>query len=309
MNEIQTIRSDLAVEICDHIRKHNPKPDGIECTKETVGNMPLEIVKITTDGGERLSGKPRGEYLTLNTGRLWLDGGDVFREKVLTFSLLLRNLVREKVKKDATVLVAGLGNEAITADAIGPETAKHLVVTRHIHKERPRIFQDLGLSDVCAVMPGVLGQTGIESADVVGSIVERIHPDLVLCVDALASRNLERLVSTIQLCDSGIRPGSGIGNGRPALTPDELKIPVITIGVPTVVDAATLAADAISRFSGMEFQADEIRKEWNGSNLNFFVTPKETDQIIRVMGSFIGYAINLALNEELSYEDMLSLVG
>ena len=141
------------------------------------------------------------------------------------------------------------------------------------------------------------------------SVVERIRPRLLIVIDALASRDLSRLVNTIQITDSGISPGSGIGNRRPSLSPKELGIPIISIGVPTVVDAATLAADAIGSFSGETISGDEIRKEWSKNGLNFFVTPKETDQVIRVLGAFIGHGINLALNRELSYEDMLSLVG
>ncbi len=309
MSQIKPIRSDLAIEICDHIMKNNPEPDGIECTKEHCGSMTLDRVRIRNEAGEALSGKPKGMYLTLNTGNLWLDDRDQFREKVFAFRDLIGAMIREKVGKGASVLVAGLGNRHITADSIGPMAVENLIVTRHIRSERPLIFEELGLSDISAVLPGVLGETGIESADVVESLVKKISPDLLIVVDALASRNLDRLVRTIQLCDSGIRPGSGIGNGRPALSPKELHIPVISIGVPTVVDAATMAADAICRFSGKREEAEEIRRAWSGNEMNFFVTPKETDQIIRVMGSFIGYGINLALNQDLSFEDMLSLIG
>ena len=157
--------------------------------------------------------------------------------------------------------------------------------------------------------PGVLGQTGIESADMIRSVVEKIRPARLVVIDALASRDLSHLVNTIQISDSGISPGSGLGNVRPALSPETLGIPIISIGVPTVVDAATLAADAIRGFSGADICGDEIRREWDKNGLNFFVTPKETDQIIRVLGAFIAHGINLALNRELSYEDMLSLVG
>lgn len=306
---MEEIRTDLAIEICDHLFRNNREPDGIQCKKGKLGTMEMDEVRILTKDGETLSGKPRGIYRTLNTGKLWLDDRAGFREKVLQFSDLLHSVFAESGAENKTVLVAGLGNHAITADAIGPIAVENLVVTRHIRTERPLIFEELGLSEVCALMPGVLGQTGIESADVVRSVVEKIHPDLLICIDALASRSLERLVTTIQLCDSGIRPGSGIGNARPALIPEELGIPVISIGVPTVVDAATLAADVLSRFTGNQRDAQMIRKEWNGSDLNFFVTPKETDQIIRVMASFIGYGINLALNRKLSFEDMLSLIG
>ena len=306
---MEEIRTDLAVEICDHVLRNNPSPRGIECKKEELGNMTLDEIRILNAEGETLFGKPRGTYRTLNTGKLWLEDRGGFREKVLNFADLLHSVFQKSGSKNKTVLVAGLGNRSITADAIGPIAVENLVVTRHIRSERPLIFEELGLSEVCALMPGVLGQTGIESADVVRSVVEKIKPDLLLCIDALASRSLERLVTTIQLCDSGIRPGSGIGNTRPALIPEEIGIPVVSIGVPTVVDAATLTADVLCRFTGKERDAQMIREEWNKSNLNFFVTPKETDQIIRVMGSFIGYGINLALNRDLSFEDMLSLIG
>ncbi|MBR2615579.1 MAG: GPR endopeptidase [Clostridia bacterium] len=301
-------RSDLAVEICSEILEHNPHPDGIKCTTSLCGRMPLDEVEVKTKEGERLSGKPRGRYLTLNTGRLWLDDRECFREKLTAFSQLLSAFLRPEALKNG-VLVACLGNRSIIADAVGPAAAEYLMVTRHLKKERPLIFEDLGLAQLCAVTPGVLGQTGIESADVIHGVIQRVQPSALIVIDALVARDLSRLVTTIQLCDTGIRPGSGIGNSRPALLPEELGIPVISLGVPTVVDAATLAADAIGHFASAEANADRIREEWGRNGMNFFVTPKETDQIIRVVGSFLGYGINLALNPEISYEDMLSLVG
>ena len=306
---MKQIRSDLAVEICNHIRRHNPKPDGIECNSRTCGPMKLEEVRILTKAGEALTGKAMGRYLTLNTGKLWLDDRELFREKLMAFRDLLSEFFKEKFPAGSCVLVAGLGNRSIIADAIGPATVDSLLITRHVRTERPLVFEELGLCELCAVSPGVLGQTGIESADVVQSICGRISPSALIVIDALAGRDLNRLVTTVQLCDTGISPGSGIGNSRPSLTPKTLGIPVLTLGVPTVVDAATLAADAVCRFSNCETDSEHIRKEWSESNLNFFVTPKETDQIIRVMGAFIGYGINLALNPDLSYEDMLSLIG
>ena len=308
MNEMKQIRTDLASEIYDHVLEHNPAATGITLKKEERGPLLLERVTVENEAGEALTGKKKGDYVTIHTGKLWLDDREVFREKLLHFAALLSNFLPE-TEKEGSVLVAGLGNESVTADAIGPIAAKHLIVTRHLRSVRPLIFEDLGLFDVCAVTPGVLGQTGIESADAVKSIVGHIRPTLLLAVDALASLSPERLVTTVQIGNTGIHPGSGIGNTRPGLTKEEIGIPVISIGVPTVVDAATLAADAIFRFSGQRADEEAIRGEWAKSKLNFFVTPKETDQIIRVMGSFIGYGINLALNRDLSYEDMLSLVG
>lgn len=306
---MKPIRTDLAVEICDHAKEHNPNLRGIECSSTLCGKMKLEEVHVQTEEGARLLGKPQGSYLTLNTGKLWLDDRELFREKLMAFRSLLTDFFKGRVSAGASVLVAGLGNRSITADAIGPEVTENLLITRHIRSERPLVFEELGLCELCAVTPGVLGQTGIESADVVQSICKSVRPAAVIAIDALAGRDLNRLVTTIQLCDTGISPGSGIGNSRPALTPKELGIPVLTVGVPTVVDAATLAADAVHRFSDGEADSEIIRKEWSESDLNFFVTPKETDRVIHVMGAFIGYGINLALNPELSYEDMLSLVG
>lgn len=307
MNDI--IRSDLAVEICDAILKNNSSPDGIECNRTRREGLTIEEVVIQNEEGARLSGKPIGKYLTVSTGKLWLDDGETFKKKLFAFRDILQGFIAEGGKKPSSVLVAGLGNERITADAIGPATVEKLIVTRHIKNERPSLFEELGLYDLCAATPGVLGQTGIESAVVIRGIAEKIRPDMILAVDALASRDLGRLVTTVQLCNTGIRPGSGVGNARPALLPEEMGIPVISIGVPTVVDAATLAADAIGMFTDRKAEGDTIREKWSENGLNFFVTPKETDQIISVMASFIGYGINLALNNELSYEDMLSLIG
>lgn len=306
-SKMNNIRTDLAVEICSDLWANDSEPSGIECKKDRRGSLDLETVTIKSPEGASLAGKPMGTYITVSCGKLWLEHREKIREKLFEFRDLIRPLIAPKSCK--SILVAGLGNEGITADAIGPLAVKNLIVTRHIRAERPQIFEHLGLFDLCAVTPGVLGQTGIESADVIRSVVERVHPDLLIVIDSLASRDLSRLVNTIQISDSGISPGSGIGNSRPALSPEELGIPMISIGVPTVVDAATLAADAIRSFSDRETDGDAIRKEWSKNGLNFFVTPKETDQIIRVLASFIGHGINLALNRQLSYEDMLSLAG
>lgn len=305
---MSAFRTDLAIEICEDLEKNKSPFDGIECNRYSIGPLTLENVMISSKEGERISGKPKGRYVTVNTGKIWLDSTDMMKEKIYAFRDLLSSFL-PKGKKNASILIAGLGNESITADAIGPGAVKNLIVTRHIRKERPLIFEDLGLVDVCAITPGVLGQTGIESADVVESVVEKVKPGVLIVIDALASRDLSRLVNTVQISDSGIRPGSGVGNARPGLLPEKLGIPVISIGIPTVVDAATLAADAVSFFTEEKIDSDKIRKNWSENGLNFFVTPKETDQIIKVMGAFIGYGLNLALNQHLSYEDMLSLVG
>jgi spore protease len=306
---MKNARSDLAIEICENLSENKSPLPGIECTEYTSGLLSAQRVRITTPEGEKAVGKPMGTYLTADCGRIWMDDGEVRKKKLLSFREMLCSMLPNLTDKNPSVLVACLGNEAITADAVGPVTAKHLLVTRHLKKEKPRLFHDLSLFDLCAVCPGVLGQTGIESADVIQSITKATRPSLVLVVDALASRSLSRLVSTIQISDSGICPGSGVGNQRPEISLRTLGVPVLSIGVPTVVDAATLAADAIDAFATEHVESETIRKKWSENGLNFFVTPKETDQIVGVMGAFIAHGINLAFHHTLSYEDMQALFG
>ena len=303
---MNNIYSDLAVELCKNLPENDFSGLGIECKNECCGRLKTETVSITSPKGAKLVGKPMGTYVTISCGKLWLEHQEKFKEKVYDFAQLLHPFLSQA---KGSILVAGLGNESITADAIGPVAVKHLIVTRHIRNEKPQIFEDLGLRELCAMTPGVLGQTGIESTDMITSVASQIKPDLLIVIDALASRALSRLVNTVQISDCGISPGSGIGNSRPSLSPEKLGIPILSIGVPTVVDAATLAADAIREFSNEETDGEMIRRKWSQNGLNFFVTPKESDQVIRALGSFIGYGINLAVNKELSYEDMLSLAG
>ena len=305
-----TIRTDLAVELVSgkaQEKGHKETETGIECHQEKRGALTLERVRIQTPQAEKETGKPRGEYLTVNTGRLWMDERGLFREKVFAFRDILSEMVKKAAPQNPSVLIAGLGNRQITADSVGPVAAEHLVITRHVRNSSPLLFEELGLFDLCALTPGVLGETGIESADVIGSVVRRIRPGIVIAIDALASRSLSRLVTTVQLTDTGIRPGAGVGNARPEITKESLGVPVIAIGVPTVVDAATLAHDAVAHLK-ISPEKEILREEFPGEDLNFFVTPKESDQIIRFMGAFLGYGINLSFNRHLSWEDMLSLI-
>ena len=244
----------------------------------------------------------------MNIGKIWLDDPSALREKAEVLCAELSPFLQPDTSAGA-ILVAGLGNRGIISDAIGPQTVQNLIVTRHLRTAAPQLYQSLSLAEVCAITPGVLGQTGMESADVVSAVVNKVSPRLVLAVDALASRSLNRLATTIQISDTGLSPGSGIGNARCALTKQHLHVPVISIGVPTVVDAATLAADAIAMFSDGCADEENIREQWSRNGLNFFVTPKETDQVISRMGMLIGYGLNLALHKSLQYEEMLSWIG
>lgn len=300
------LRTDLALEALEDLRRNGSESDGIEWNEEKIRGLNLDRVRVKNEAGERLSGKPRGSYFTLEVGKIWLADEEAFRERVYA----LRDLLREAAgTKPRSVLVAGLGNRAITADAVGPEAVKNLIITRHIRAVSPAMFRDLGLTELSAVTPGVLGQTGIESADVIKGVSRAVAPELVVAVDALCAREWKRLVTTVQLSDAGIRPGSGVGNERPEITRESLGVPVISIGVPTVVDAATLATDVLRDYAGTNASPEKLRESFGKTELNFFVTPKETDQIIKLLGALIGYAVNLAWNEDLSYEDMLEFKG
>ena len=271
---------------------------------ETDGVEECEV-RITTEEASRALGKNRGRYLTLSVGRVWEDTPEVFRRKTEIFSGELKSFLPAG---DGCVLLVGLGNRRITADAVGPMSVEHVLVTRHLEESQPGLFRELSLARTAALSPGVLGQTGIESADIIRSLVDTLHPGAVVAVDALASRSLARLATTVQITDAGIAPGSGVGNRRDALDLSTLGVPVCAVGVPTVVDAVTLAWDVFSRAAGGEGDFERWRADFPAEGLNFFVTPKETDEILKSVSALIGYGINLALHPSLDYEQMLSLI-
>ena len=206
-------------------------------------------------------------------------------------------------------MIAGLGNITITADAIGPKALKHVIVTRHIKSASPDLFENLGLFDIAALSPGVLSQTGVETTEIIKSLVDKISPSLVIAIDSLASKNLERLATTVQLSDTGIAPGSGMGNRRISLNKETVGVPVISIGVPTVVDAGSLAYNVIEKISKKHNVSADIESYFEelGEEMQYFVTPKDTDLIINCLAKIIGYGINLAFHKKLAFDEMVSL--
>ncbi|MBQ9543851.1 MAG: GPR endopeptidase [Clostridia bacterium] len=296
------IRTDLAQEAHEIALGAGELP-GVKTSRRRFGALWADVAEVTDENGSRALGKPVGTYVTLDVGRLWQDGVEEFRGKVLALRDALRFILPDV---PGPVLVAGLGNRLVTADAVGPLAVDSLIVTRHVKKERPGLFGSLGLSEVCALCPGVLGQTGIESADVLKNLCLSLSPAFVVAVDALAARRVKRLATTVQLSDSGISPGSGVGNARAPLDRETLGCEVICIGVPTVVDAATLALDCLGETLA---DSERLAPLIEHAGLNFFVTPKETDSIMKSMGTLIGGALNLALNPKLDYDTMLSLAA
>lgn len=283
-------RTDLALEIHE---LHGEK-SGISVEETEKNGLTVTTATIKSGEGEKLSGKNAGKYITVDIGNLRRAEKNVFENIAKTVANEIKTLVSSK---KGCVLVAGLGNENITPDSIGPKTVKKLLVTRHIETIDSALFKSAGFGCVAAISPGVLGQTGIESAEIIKSVCENIKPSCVIIVDSLASRRLNRLATTVQLSDGGISPGSGVANKRAELSERTLGVPVVSIGVPTVVDAATLAFDLLEEHLGADEDfASEIEQLLVGEGKNMFVTPKENDIIAEETAKLLSASINIALH-------------
>lgn len=294
---ISKIRTDLALEaqeLWHESAGETTRLEGVRARHEERGGFALDVVEILDGRGEQALGKPRGRYVTVELDGLLRREENAFSEACELLSGQLREIFR--LTDAGGVLVAGLGNRAITPDAVGPETVDNVMVTRHLREQLPEYFG--GFRPVSALCSGVLGTTGIESGGVVSAIAEKLRPELVVAVDALASRRPDRLCRTVQISDTGIIPGSGVGNARQALTRETLGVPVIALGVPTVVDAATLAVDLAAR-AGAELDPDAL-----GEDGGMIVTPRDIDRNVRDIAKLLGYSLNLALHEGLSISDV-----
>jgi len=285
-------RTDLALEARELWRENAAEQTqlkGVQAWDSQREGYPVTTVKILDREGAKALGKPVGAYVTLTVDALARREEDAFGRAVRAVAAELSGFL-EGIGGPA--LVVGLGNRAITPDAIGPKVQDHVLVTRHLVDQVPEHFGSL--RPVAALAAGVLGTTGVESGELVGAVAGRLKPACVIAVDALASRSLDRLCRTVQIADTGIAPGSGVGNHRRALNRESLGAPVIAVGVPTVVDAATLAADLL----GTE-ELPEL-----GKNAGLLVTPKDIDSQVADLSKVIGWGITLALQPELSMEDL-----
>ena len=235
-------RTDLAVEAIENHKTAAALPH-VRQSDRTLEGFAVHEVRILSEDAAREIGKPQGRYLTLELDALIRREEDAFPRACKALSTLLRELLPHP--NDGPVLIAGLGNRMITPDAIGPQTADHVIATRHLVAQSPAIFADW--RPVSALAPGVLGQTGVETGEVICGVLDRVRPAAVIAVDALAAGRLSRLLRTVQLADTGITPGAGVGNARAALNKETLGVPVIAVGVPTVVDGATLAHEISSQ--------------------------------------------------------------
>ncbi|MBR3640846.1 MAG: GPR endopeptidase [Oscillibacter sp.] len=283
-------RTDLAAEAHELWRESAGKTTklaGVKASHEKLEGYGVTRVDILDERGEQALGKPAGRYRTLDLTALRKRADGFFERAARAVGKLLRELDIP----DGSVLVVGLGNAEMTPDLIGPLAADHVLVTRHLIETMPTQFS--AFRPVSVQRTGVLGETGVESAEVVRAMVRQIRPDCVIAVDSLASRRAGRVCSTVQLSDSGIIPGSGVGNHREALNRQTLGVPVLAVGVPTVVDAATLAADLLEECGIAEFDAERL----HSSRRNLMVTPRDVDAQVRDLAKVIGYGINWALQD------------
>jgi len=292
-------RTDLAVEAKELWRESAQKQtelSGVKSREKETNGYKITTVEILDDEGARELGKPIGSYITMEIDKLVKREDNAFTLGAETLGAEISELL--KLKEKDSVLVVGLGNEAITPDAIGPKTAKNTMVTRHLVEKMPEEFGSM--RRVSVLVSGVLGTTGIESAEFIKAVVEKMKPDQVIVIDALASRKLARVCRTVQMADTGIVPGSGVGNSRAAINRTTLGVPVTAIGVPTVVDAATLAADLAEQAGAKDINPEDL-SNYGGSMI---VTPKEIDANVSDIAKLVGYGINLALHKDLSMDDI-----
>ncbi|MEI3525409.1 MAG: GPR endopeptidase [Eubacteriales bacterium] len=284
MTEFQ-VRTDLALEARERFEE-DVEIRGVEVEEayDEQRDIRVTVVRIRTENGAKAMGKPIGTYITLEAPRMSEPDEDYHREVSEKLAGYLKKLL--DVKNEKSILVVGLGNREVTPDALGPEAVNHLRVTRHVVREYGKAaFAREKVQLVSTIVPGVMAQTGMETLEVVRGIVAETKPDQVVVIDALAARSSKRLNRTIQISDAGIQPGSGVGNHRNSLTRETIGIPVLAIGVPTVVDAATIVYDATGDRSS-------VPPGLNG----MFVTPKNVDEMIRRLSFTISEALNLALS-------------
>ena len=286
-------RTDLAVEAIENHKSAAALPH-VRQSDRTLEGFAVHEVRILSEDAAREIGKPQGRYLTLELDALIRREEDAFPRACKALSTLLRELLPRP--NDGPVLIAGLGNRMITPEAIGPQTADHVIATRHLIAQSPAIFADW--RPVSALAPGVLGQTGVETGEVICGVLDRVRPAAVIAVDALAAGRLSRLLRTVQLADTGITPGAGVGNARAALNKETLGVPVIAVGVPTVVDGATLAHEISSQLGQPACEAlDDLSQP-------VMITTRDIDREVADISRMIGYAVNMALHPHLSVADI-----
>ena len=289
------VRTDLALETKEKFEEDNVELKGVRVKEEERGeNIKITEVVIETENGAKAMGKPKGIYTTIEAPEM-ADGEDGYhREISKVLAEVLKTMMPQGEKEELSILVVGLGNREVTPDALGPKVVDNMLITRHVIQE----FGKYALGEehsniISSIVPGVMAQTGMESVEIVRGVMKEAQPDYIVAVDALAARSVKRLNRTIQITNTGINPGSGVGNHRHALNQESMGVPVIAIGIPTVVDAATIVNDAISGFY----------EEADCTLNSFFVTPKDIDESIKRLSFTVSEGLNLAFEKEVCPND------
>ena len=319
-----SVRTDLAIEARELAQQNAQAADQLEGVDVETKEDPdyfLTHVRIHSEEGSRLMGKPKGDYITLESEKLKENDVECHEKIIKLLAENIRSLVN--FGEDDCILVAGLGNWNITPDALGPKVVSKILVTRHLQGTLPEQIEKT-VRPVAAVSPGVMGITGIETGEILKGIVDKLQPSLLIAIDALAARRSNRINAAIQMSDTGVAPGAGVGNKRMMLDKESLGIPVIAIGVPTVVDAATLVNDTMDRILGEMMQQTEkgsafyqtlqsLEQEEKYQMItdilgpytgNMFVTPKEVDAVVDRLANIIANAINIAIHPGVTMEDI-----
>ena len=309
------IRTDLALESQERLQEDQADMRGIRVLEERRENgVIVSTVMIETENASVAMGRPKGTYITIEAPEMIEEDAGYHRDISLELAKIMRNLlpgkeIEKNLKKglEVAALVVGLGNREVTPDALGPRVVDNLFITRHILNEFGKYaFQREDVGKVSGIVPGVMAQTGMECVEILKGVVKETKPDFLITVDALAARSIRRLGRTIQLTDTGITPGSGIGNHRNAINRKSVGVPVISLGVPTVVDAATIVSDAMTEFISAlslsdlqkldERERQELARELLSPQLNgLFVTPKNIDDSIKNLSFLISEGLNIAL--------------
>jgi spore protease len=311
------INIDMALEAHDIVRGQTGQEiSGVKMDKKSFEYAQVTIIQVQDAAAEKVMGKPVGTYITIDAPEIRQNNKQIHNEIAEILAQQLSSLL--KIGPDASVLIVGLGNWNATPDALGPRVVNYTLVTRHLKKYAP---QDLsgGLRSVSALAPGVLGITGIETAEIIKGVVEKSKPDLIIAIDALAAQSSDRIATSLQLADTGISPGSGIGNQRMAINQENMGVPVIAIGVPTVVNAAVIAHGALDQFMQQlasnpgtsetiknlnPLLLEQIVKSVLGPySTNLMVTPKEIDDLIESISKIIAGGVSIALHPAVDPEE------
>lgn len=316
------IRTDLAVELKDNIKKKKNSDAGVNISEDFANDGKIKITKVVIENaeGEKQIGKPIGNYITIESRELGEANEGYHREVSIQLAKSLKELL-PKVKNDkCKVLVVGLGNREATPDALGPKVIDNICITRKMNDElmSEELLSECSNFEVSGIVPGVMAQTGMESAEIIRGLVNETKPDVVIAIDALAARSTMRLNTTIQVSDTGINPGSGVGNHRQGITQESVGVPVIAIGIPTVVEAATIVndtmenlleifsmteslkslADVLKNFTAAE-KYELIREVLEPGIGTMYVTPKDVDQTIKYISYTISEALNIIWSENI----------